>query len=351
MPNLHIQRIPALAILIGIGVGLVLLYLLQPSGSYHPLFKRPSYSDSVALAAPAVVNIYTRRRNSSNTLENANPSPRSVNLGSGVIVDKRGYILTNHHVVNDAEEIIVAISDGRQTGAKLIGTDPGTDLAVLKTNLSALPAMTLGKSSEIKVGDLALAIGNPFGLGQTVTMGIISATGRNSLGLSAYENFIQTDAAINPGNSGGALTDADGKLIGVSTAIYSSSGGSQGIGFAIPIDDALEIMQELIEHGEVARGYLGVEARQITSDVAKMLHLPVDNGLLISDVTNKSPAANSGLEVGDIIVSIDGHATINPLETRNLIASYRPGDTITLIGLRGSQSYQATIRLEHQPMR
>jgi len=245
-----------------------------------------SYADAVDLAAPAVVNIYTTKL----ITERANPlfndpffryffgdqlAPRQrleSSLGSGVIVSDNGYILTNNHVVEGADEIQVALRDGHSAEATIVGTDPESDLAVLKVNLESLPAITIGQSDEARVGDVVLAIGNPFGVGQTVTMGIISAMGRNTVGINTYENFIQTDAAINPGNSGGALINPYGQLIGINTAIFSKSGGYQGIGFAIPGKFAIEVMQQLIQHGRVIRGWLGIEVQDITPALAESFH-------------------------------------------------------------------------------
>jgi len=236
-----------------------------------------SYADAVEHAASSVVNIYTRTVVPNNNPplyndpniqkhynKNSNKERIQSSLGSGVILSPEGYIATNNHVISGADSIVVALKDGREATAKVVGNDPDTDLAVLKIDLPDLPSITISSSANLRVGDVALAIGNPFGVGQTVTMGIISATGRNQLGLNTYEDFIQTDAAINPGNSGGALINAKGNLVGINTAIFSRSGGSQGIGFAIPSDQAKQVMQDLIQHGRVVRGWVGVEAQEIT---------------------------------------------------------------------------------------
>ena len=338
--------------LIGLCLGLsVLLYQQVSESKQKP--HTESYANSVNQAAPAVVNIYTQKKVSSSRTPNSltkKTANKSVGLGSGVITSNEGYILTNHHVIKGADSIIIAFRDGRQTRAKLIGSDPATDLALLKVSLMDLPSIKLPKENTTSVGDLVFAIGNPFGIGQTVTMGIISAMGRNQIGLNAYENFIQTDAAINPGNSGGALINSQGEIIGISTAIYSNSGGSQGIGFAIPIADAVDIMEDLILFGEVERGYLGIEARQITPATVKMLKLDIKEGLLVSDVTNKSPAQTAGILSGDILLSIDGIATTNANSTRNQIAKYKPGKVVSIVGIRGTQSYQTSITLGEQPM-
>jgi len=344
----------SLAILLGLCIGLS--YLLINEANLLSSFgqSRQGYSSSVQKAAPAVVNIYTHKYlNTQNISLQSSPAQRArapVGLGSGVIISEKGYILTNHHVIKNADEIIIALQDGRQTVVELIGSDPATDLALLKTDLVNLPSINIKESNNVTVGDLVLAIGNPFGIGQTVTMGIVSAIGRNQLGLNAYENFIQTDAAINPGNSGGALINSNGDLVGINTAIYSNSGGSQGIGFAIPTNDVIDIMEDLIKTGKVERGYLGVEARQINQFNAKMLNLSVDKGLLISSVTQQSPAYKAGIHPGDILISIDGESTVNPIHTRNQVAKYNPGEIISIVGIRGTQSYKTTIKLGKQPM-
>ena len=242
-----------------------------------------TYADAVVRAAPAVANLYTTKvvnRNARPLFEDpqfrhffGNNAPKQKrmesSLGSAVLMSPEGYLLTNNHVVLNADQIVVALKDGRETLARVIGSDPETDLAVLKIDLKNLPAITIGRSDTLRIGDIALAIGNPFGVGQTTTMGIISATGRNQLGLNNYEDFIQTDAAINPGNSGGALVDANGNLTGINTAIFTKSGGSQGIGFAIPINLAMEVMKSIIEHGQVIRGWLGIEVQPLTPDLAE----------------------------------------------------------------------------------
>lgn len=339
-----------LAGLVGICIGLAYLLIDALNLSNN----QQGYASSVQKAAPAVVNIYTHKYINTRTTIQQEPATKMVGtpvgLGSGVIISDKGYILTNHHVIKDADKIIISLRDGRQTLVELVGSDPATDLALLKTDLANLPSIEVNTEHNVTVGDLVLAIGNPFGIGQTVTMGIVSAIGRNQLGLNAYENFIQTDAAINPGNSGGALINAGGELVGINTAIYSNSGGSQGIGFAIPAQDAIEIMNNIIETGKVERGYLGVEARQITQSNAQMLNLSVNQGLLISNVTYQSPAYKAGIHPGDILISIDGESTTNPIHTRNQVAKYKPGRSISVIGIRGTQSFKTTITLGKQPM-
>jgi serine protease DegQ len=232
-------------------------------------------------------------------------------LGSGVIVSKQGYILTNNHVVDGADDIEVDLPDGRRAQAKVVGTDPDTDLAVLKIELDDLPVITLGDTGQIAVGDAVLAIGNPFGVGQTVTSGIVSALGRNKLGINTFENFIQTDAAINPGNSGGALVNEQGHLVGINTAIYSRSGGSLGIGFAIPVNTARQVMESLIADGTVKRGWIGVEPRDLTPEIAQSFNLPVKQGVLITGVLQHGPAGSSGLRPGDVVTKVAGVSVVN----------------------------------------
>ncbi|MCV2403048.1 trypsin-like peptidase domain-containing protein [Marinomonas sp. C2222] len=306
-----------------------------------------SYSTPAEIATPSVVNIYTHTAKQPNPLQNQPLT--TVNLGSGVIMMKSGFILTNHHVIQNARSIVVALNDNRRVQARLIGSDPSTDLAVLKIDLQKLPAIQIGNSKDIAIGDRVLAIGNPFGIGQTVTAGIISAKGRNSIGLNTYENFLQTDASINPGNSGGALVNLKGEIIGISSAIYSSSGGSQGIGFATPIDDAIQVMNEIIEHGEVIRGYLGMEAQKITQPLAENLSLASSKGLLVSEIGKGSPAEKAGIQVGDVILKINNESSEDPFQVKHLIASLKPGTSISLLGIRGAQSYKINILLEEQP--
>ncbi|HAG78860.1 MAG TPA: 2-alkenal reductase, partial [Pseudomonas sp.] len=299
---LIIQRYPQLVGIKEHDIGLQQAPLVASAPQQGPY----SYANAVAAAAPAVANLYTTK-----VIEKTEQQPLSKDplfqrffsdnlprqrrmessLGSAVIMSSEGYLLTNNHVTANAEQIVVALKDGRETLARVIGSDPETDLAVLKIDLADLPAITLGHSDRIRVGDVTLAIGNPFGVGQTVTMGIISATGRNQLGLNTYEDFIQTDAAINRGNSGGALVDAGGNLIGINTAIISESGGSQGIGFAIPVKLALEVMNSIIEHGQVIRGWLGVEVQSLTQELAESFGQEGRPGIVVAGVYRDGPAA------------------------------------------------------------
>ncbi|MFO8024158.1 Do family serine endopeptidase [Thiohalophilus sp.] len=369
--------------ILGLAVAFVVLYLL--SDSRLPFGDKPvvelreappresakrgegpvSYADAVETAAPAVVNIHTKKvvtREAHPLLDDpifrhffgdnfGSPSEREeTNLGSGVIISKQGYILTNNHVISGAEEIRIALPDQRSANATVVGTDPDTDLAVLKVELEALPVITLGRSSHLRVGDVVLAIGNPFGVGQTVTSGIVSATGRNMLGISTFENFIQTDAAINPGNSGGALITANGELIGINTAIFSRSGGSQGIGFAIPTSLARDVMQQIIEHGKVKRGWLGVAIQNINDNLAESLDLDEDQkGIIITSILNQGPADDAGLQPGDVITRIDDQAVTDVASALDVISSHRPGDRITIYIIRQGKPMKKTARVIQRP--
>lgn len=305
-----------------------------------------SLSGAAQKAAPAVVSI--------NTSKNAARRPRrndpffqlfpdqseqaQVGLGSGVIVSPDGYILTNNHVVDGADEIEVTLNDGRHTPAKVIGTDPDTDLALLKISLDKLPVIVLGDSNALSVGDTLLAIGNPFGVGQTVTSGIVSALGRNQLGINAFENFIQTDAAINPGNSGGALVDVNGNLMGINTAIYSQSGGSMGIGFAIPMSIAKQVMSDLIQTGQVTRGWIGVEPNNLSPELAETFGVKATSGVLITGVLQSGPAAQAGLQPGDVITSVAGHDVRQVAELLTQVAALEPGKAAPFGLLRNEQA-------------
>jgi len=306
-----------------------------------------SYADAVERAIPAVVNLYTTKRSlRAQPQPNAQSSRQDTNdrqfrqqrmessLGSAVIMSAEGHLLTNNHVIANAEQIVVALKDGRETQAQLIGNDPETDLAVLKISLPQLPVISIRDSDEVRTGDISLAIGNPFGVGQTVTMGIVSATGRNHLGLNTYEDFIQTDAAINRGNSGGALVDAAGSLIGINSAILSDTGGSQGIGFAIPTKQALEVMQSIIQHGQMIRGWLGVEVQSISPELANSLKLRNSPGILVAGVYENGPAARAGIKSGDIILAIDGEPALDGRTSMNQVARAHPGDTVNIKILR-----------------
>jgi serine protease DegS len=313
-----------------------------------------SYADAVAAAAPAIVNVHTAKvitRRAHPLLEDPVfrhffgdrlGKPRreiETSLGSGVIISSQGYVLTNNHVIDGADEIKVLLSDGRSTSAMVVGVDPDTDLAVLRIELDNLPTVVIGSSMDLRVGDVALAIGNPFGVGQTVTFGIISATGRDHLGINTYEDFIQTDAAINPGNSGGALINARGELVGINSAIYSRSGGSQGIGFAIPVNLAKNVMKQIIEQGRVVRGWLGIEAQDLTPQLAETFGMQGTGGVLIAGVLRDGPADNAGILPGDVVTSIDGAHVEDAQQAMNIISDKSPNTVIRIGGVRKGQPY------------
>jgi serine protease DegS len=322
-----------------------------------------SYAAAVERAAPAVVNVYTTTivetrahplardpffRNFFNLPSEPRRKRMESSLGSGVIVSGNGYILTNHHVIAGADDIVVELKDGRVAQASVVGTDPDTDIAVLKIELNNLPKLIL-TTSPGRVGDLVFAIGNPFGVGQTVTMGILSATGRNQVGVTNYENFIQTDAAINPGNSGGALINVRGELIGINTAIFTRSGGSNGIGFAIPASIATDIMQELIDHGQVIRGWIGVETQPLTEDLARSFGVSKNAGVLISGVYRRGPAANADILPGDILTHMNGQKIADGRAAMNQVADFEPGTEIPVKLLRDGQKIERVILVGQRP--
>ena len=274
---------------------------------------------------------------------------QSASLGSGVIVGPEGYVLTNHHVIETADEIEVALAGGRKASATVVGTDPETDLAVLKIDLANLPAIAFGNPKGLSIGDFVLAIGNPFGVGQTVTMGIVSGKNRSRLGISTFEDFIQTDAAINPGNSGGALVDAAGNLVGINSAIYSRSGGSLGIGFAIPSDLARQVMEQIIQNGSVTRGWIGVEVQDISPELAESFNLPSTNGTLIAGVQPGGPAERAGVRRGDILVAVESKRFSDSTEMLKLIAALKPGDRATLQILRDQEEKDFEIQVGTRP--
>ena len=326
-----------------------------------------SYRDAAARAMPAVVNILTLQV----PKRGAHPLARDPffkrffgdrdpgldddddlrnSLGSGVIVSHEGYVLTNNHVVEGADEIEVVLTDGRKAPAKVVGLDPETDLAVIKIDLDKLPVIVLGQSELARVGDVVLAIGNPFGVGQTVTMGIISALGRNNLHINSFENFIQTDAAINFGNSGGALVDTRGNLIGINTAIYSQSGGSVGIGFAIPVSTAKTVMEAIIKDGHVVRGWIGVETQDITPELAQSFGLQRSSGAIIAGVVRNGPADKAGIVPGDILLAVDGKPVGDTTEMLNLIAQLPPGGKAKMTVLRKNREAALDVVVGKRPI-
>jgi serine protease DegQ len=322
-----------------------------------------SYHEAVQRAAPSVVNIFTSKeiRSPRHPLLNdplfrrffadqlPDEAQRASSLGSGVIVSASGYVLTNHHVVEAADEIEVALADGKKLLAKVVGNDPETDLAVLRVSAENLPAITFGSSDALKVGDVVLAIGNPFGVGQTVTGGIVSALGRTGLGINTFENFIQTDAPINPGNSGGALIDAGGNLVGINTAIFSRSGGSMGIGFAIPVSSAKIVLEQIVRSGSVTRGWIGVEVQEITPALAESFKLGAQRGALIAGVLRGGPADKAGVKPGDVLVEVQGKAVADPTAMLNLIAALPPGAPAKMKLKRQGQDVDATINIGRRP--
>ena len=314
-----------------------------------------SFSAAVRQAAPAVVSINTSARHPAANdpwfrfFFGDRGEQQQTGLGSGVIMSPEGYVLTNNHVVEGADEIEVVLPDARRTSAKVIGTDPESDLAVLKISLDKLPVMTLGNSDQLQVGDQVLAIGNPFGVGQTVTSGIVSALGRNQLGINTFENFIQTDAAINPGNSGGALTDINGNLMGINTAIYSRSGGSMGIGFAIPVSTAKQVMESIVKNGQVVRGWIGVEPNELTPELAQTFGIQSAQGVIVTGVLNSGPAAEAGIRPGDVITQVAGQPvrTVSELLTR--IAGLTPGQATPFALQRQGQAVEVSVTPAQRP--
>ncbi|MDR2452225.1 MAG: trypsin-like peptidase domain-containing protein [Candidatus Accumulibacter sp.] len=327
-----------------------------------------SFRDGAGKALPSVVHIFTSKKMQRRRHPLADdplfrhffgdepddgPTARS-GLGSGVIVSADGYVLTNYHVIEGADQIEISLDSGRTHEAQAVGGDPETDLAVLRLlpgrdGAQSYPAIALGRMEEVGVGDVALAIGNPFGVGQTVTMGIVSALGRSHLGINTFENFIQTDAAINPGNSGGALVDVDGRLIGINTAIYSRSGGSLGIGFAIPISTARSVMEQIIRNGSVTRGWIGVEVQEITAELAESFGLPGTDGALIAGVQRGSPADRGGVKPGDVLLAVADTPVKDPQAMLNLIAALKPEETVAFTFRRQARPIRLPIRIGKRP--
>ena len=367
-----------------IGLALAVIYLYATSDRNHDEFLsflqsgKPassqsvagapavySYADAVASSTASVVSIYTSKTVKEkqhpllddpifsqffgDQLERRQRTHSETNLGSGVIIGTAGYILTNQHVIDGADEILISLADGRGTQAVLIGEDRETDIAILQVPLGGLSGIHIADSGALRVGDVVLAIGNPLNVGQTVTMGIVSATGRNRIGLNTFENFIQTDAAINPGNSGGALVNARGELIGINTAIFSQAVGAQGIGFAIPISLALDIMNQIIEYGEVTRGWLGVEGTEINARAASATGNPGIRGALIVGVFIDSPADKAGIRAGDIVVAVDDKPVHGIRDLLDQITRHKPGEKVTVELYRGTQDLKLTMQVSQRP--
>ena len=354
----------------GLQIGSIVQSVTLSEGAYDNSALSPgSYHDAVKKSMPAVVNIFTSKANTKPKARkesgnnSADPlfkfffgdqppdSEPSSSLGSGVIVSPEGIILTNYHVISDADEIDVALSDGRKVKAKIIGGDPETDIAVLKIDVKQLPTpITLGKIESVHVGDVVLAIGNPFGVGQTVTSGIISALGRDHVGINTFENFIQTDAAINPGNSGGALVDTRGHLIGINTAIYSNNGGSMGIGFAIPVNLAKQVMESILANGSVTRGWIGVEPQNLSRELLESLGLPQNTaGVLLSGVLEGGPASKGGIKPGDVLVAVNGNDIKDVRQLLNQIAQIGPGNEASLKILRKDKELELKVQTGKRP--
>ncbi len=320
-----------------------------------------SYSDAAKQAMPSVVSVYTSKQLKRTSAPDdpllrqffGDPGglepQRVISLGSGVIASSDGYILTNNHVVQAGDEIAVALTDGRRVPARLVGADPETDLAVLKVDLQSLPAITFGRSETLRVGDVVLAIGNPFDVGQTVTMGIVSALGRTNLGINTVENFIQTDAAINQGNSGGALVDSSGLLIGINTAIFSRSGGSVGIGFAIPTSIVIHVMDQIVHTGRVHHGFFGIEPFDITPEMVEAMQLKRNEGVVVNGVLRNAPAGKAGMEPGDILLSINGSAVTDSRSMLNQIAQLEPGTSAAVRVLRAAREIELSITVGERP--
>jgi Do/DeqQ family serine protease len=323
-----------------------------------------SFAEAAKKAVPAVVHIFTSQevKGTRHPFMNdpifrhffgdrfGEESQRRSGLGSGVVVSPEGYILTNFHVIDGADEIEVANNDGRKYKARVVGSDPESDLAVLRIPADhTLPVITFGSSDSLRVGDVVLAIGNPFGVGQTVTSGIVSALGRSHLGINTFENFIQTDAAINPGNSGGALVDANGHLIGINTAIYSQSGGSMGIGFAIPVSLARSIMEQIVRTGGVTRGWVGIEVQEITAELAESFRLPDTQGALIAGVMRGSPADKAGIKPGDVLVQVGDKKVKDAQVMLDLIAALQPGSTARFTLKREGRDVAVNVNIGKRP--
>ena len=309
-----------------------------------------SYADAVDISAPAVANVYTRRLVAAGETSGASGRFQlNTGLGSAVVIDSEGYLVTNFHVVAGASEIRLQMADGRIANPEVVGVDSETDLALLKVNLGPLPAIPLGRSDQLRIGDVVLAIGNPYGLSKTVTQGIVSATGRGLLGLLTFENFIQTDAAINEGNSGGALINSQGELVGINTAVLAQDAGTEGIGFAIPVDLVRGVVDEIKKHGRVIRGWVGMLPDELSRAEAQALGLDPNVGILLSSVVPEGPAAAAGLKPGDVILEIDGEPIRSRQQALLLVARLNPGERVEIDGWRDGQRFSATLVVAERP--
>ena len=358
MTSRHSTQFILIWVLIGLVAGATVI--MWPNTTQNgalpviPLSQGPaSYSQAVANAAPSVVSIQAFVKNTANQpffQQQQSPSLRINQGGSGVILDDRGHIITNNHVIEKADIILVSLYDGRQAEAKVMGTDPESDLAVLTIALKQLPPIHIADMNHLQVGDVVLAIGNPYGIGQTVTQGIISATGRNHIGLNLYENFIQPDAAINPGNSGGALVNARGEIVGINSAIYTPSGGFQGIGFASPINQAYDVVEQIIDHGQVIRGWLGASGLDATPQVLHLMGINENaHGVAILEVMKNGPADRAGIRNRDVITKVDKTEILDTHDLLDIIARGRPGQHITISGIRKGQRFTTEAVLAQRP--
>ncbi|MCK6551213.1 DegQ family serine endoprotease [Myxococcota bacterium] len=356
VPPRH-RLFPAAALVLAIAAASAVPGVAHAQGPFNP----NAISDVAEKVTPAVVNITTKKARAMASVPFDHPMfrdffggresphrrgrPQEVGAGSGVVVSPDGYIVTNNHVVEDADDILVTFADKRELTAKLIGTDKPSDIALIKVDAKGLPHLSFGNSSTLRLGEIVLAVGNPFGVGQTVTMGIVSAKGRAKMGIVDYEDFIQTDASINPGNSGGALVNLKGELVGINTAILSKSGGAQGIGFAVPSSMVEPILGQIREHGRVRRGWMGVAIQDITPELSRSMKLGESKGVLISDVMDGGPAARAKIESGDVVTKIDDKPTTSAAELRNAVALMKPGSDVKVQLLREGKKVDVTVKL------
>ncbi len=341
------------SIIVGLAVAFVIVLLrpdLLPAIGVARNLAPASYADAVNISAPAVANVYTKRLVEYVASPDERPRFRvETSFGSAVVIDPDGYLVTNYHVVAEAAEIRVQLSDGQVGNPVLVGVDAETDLALLKVDLGTLPAIALGSSSQLRIGDVVLAIGNPYGLTKSVTQGIVSATGRGLLNLTTFENFIQTDAAINAGNSGGALINVAGELVVINTAVLAQDSGTEGIGFAIPVDLVRGVVAEIKQHGRVIRGWMGLEPDDLTSAERAAMGIEGNVGILLSDDYEGGPAAAADLRRGDVIVAINGEQIFSQRQARLLVAGANPGDEVELVGIRDGQRFSTSVIAAERP--